>query len=374
MRRRAGGGYFVLVNPVEGERRGPQATTTRALRSHHVHLAVGYPGLRLLPDLQAFRSDHPDHAHRVLNAYEPHEHAYAEARRRPTTILVRGSGIVGSRVVERLLSDVEQAGARTTVIHLFRTYVDRPQGRRPWFRRPGRDGFAYQAFNFPKAAWGGQTRDRLEATDGEARRELLGRLGGTNTAPRRAWKRQQRRMAAAGHYIVRRGVVAAVRPGADGRSVITTIEPTGSDVDDGEPRAEVLAADLVIDATGLQADLGEHLLLSDLLAHTGATRNPSGRLAVDRSFEVSGARSGSGRLYATGAMTLGGPYAGVDSFLGLQYGALQIADDLAEVGFAPRLGVGRSVQQWWRWVRNRTPDGERHDLAEPAVQGPDARA
>ena len=54
-------------------------------------------------------------------------------------------------------------------------------------------------------------------------------------------------------------------------------------------------------------------------------------------------------------MTLGGPYAGVDSFLGLQYGALQIADDLAGIGFAPRLGVGRSLRQWWRWARNRTP-------------------
>ena len=156
VRRRTGGGYFVLVAPVVGEGRGPMAGSLRALRCTHVHLAVGYPGVRLLPDLKAFRADHPEHGHRVLNAYEPHEHAYAEARRRPTTVLVRGSGIVGSRVVERLLDDVEQHGARTTVIHLFRTYVDGPQGRRPWFRRPGRNGYAYQAFNFPKAAWGGQ--------------------------------------------------------------------------------------------------------------------------------------------------------------------------------------------------------------------------
>jgi len=100
-------------------------------------------------------------------------------------------------------------------------------------------------------------------------------------------------------------------------------------------------------------------MLADLLAHSGATRNPSGRLGLNRSFEVLGARSGPGRLYATGAMTLGGPYAGVDSFLGLQYGALQIADDLAGIGYAPRLGVGRSIQQWWRWARNRMPDGQR---------------
>jgi hypothetical protein len=126
--RRRDGGYFVLVAPVAGEGRGPRANELRALRCTHVHLALGYPGVRLLPDLQAFRADHPDQAHRVLNAYEPHEHAYAEARRRPTTVLVRGSGIVGSRVVERLLADVEDHGADTRVVHLFRTYVDGPQG------------------------------------------------------------------------------------------------------------------------------------------------------------------------------------------------------------------------------------------------------
>jgi hypothetical protein len=361
VRRRDPGGWFVLVVPVAGEERGPLAGSARVLRCAHVHLAVGYPGVRLLSDLQAFRADHPDQAHRILNAYEPHEHAYAEARRRPTTVLVRGSGIVGSRVVERLLDDVEHHGARTRVVHLFRTYVDGPQGRRPWSRRPGRDGFAYQAFNFPKAAWGGQLRDRLEATTGDDRRTLLSRLGGTNTAPRRAWRRQQRRMATAGHYVTRRGVVTDVRPGADGHSVVTTIRPPG------DAPEEMVAADVVIDATGLQADLAENPMLADLLAHSGATRNPSGRLEVDRSFEVTGTRSGRGRLYATGAMTLGGPYAGVDSFLGLQYGALQIADSLAAVGFAPRFGALRSMRQWWRWARNRTPDGHRPSATTPEV-------
>ncbi|MEL7207260.1 MAG: hypothetical protein AAGK32_03345, partial [Actinomycetota bacterium] len=107
VRRRAEGGWFVLVAPAADEHRGPLSQGVRLLRADHVHVAVGYPGVRLLPDLQAFRSDHPASAHRVLNAYEPHEHAYAEARRRPMTVMVRGSGIVASRVVERLLDDVE---------------------------------------------------------------------------------------------------------------------------------------------------------------------------------------------------------------------------------------------------------------------------
>ncbi len=39
--------------------------------------------------------------------------------------------------------------------------------------------------------------------------------------------------------------------------------------------------------------------------------------------------NGPGRVYASGVMTLGGPNAAVDSFLGLQYAALRSVEDLA---------------------------------------------
>jgi hypothetical protein len=58
-------------------------------------------------------------------------------------------------------------------------------------------------------------------------------------------------------------------------------------------------------------------------------------------------------MFASGSATLGGPYAGVDSFLGLQYAALHITDELARLGFCRRIGVARSLSQWWRWARNR---------------------
>ena len=51
-------------------------------------------------------------------------------------------------------------------------------------------------------------------------------------------------------------------------------------------------------------------------------------------------------------MTLGGYYAGVDSFLGLQYAALRIHDNLVDAGFGQRIGPGRSTSQWWKWARN----------------------
>ena len=76
-------------------------------------------------------------------------------------------------------------------------------------------------------------------------------------------------------------------------------------------------------------------------------------MQVELSFEVTGTRNGDGLIFASGSATLGGPYATVDSFLGLQYQALRITDELSKYGFGKKLGVGRSTSQWWKWVRHK---------------------
>jgi hypothetical protein len=114
-------------------------------------------------------------------------------------------------------------------------------------------------------------------------------------------------------------------------------------------------ANYVIDGTGLEADITEHRVLADLLQHGGAVRNAKGKLQVETFFEVRGTRSGVGKMYASGSATLGSYFAVVDSFLGLQYAAMRITDDLADEGFVPRIGVRRSMSQWRRWVRKTAP-------------------
>jgi len=116
-----------------------------------------------------------------------------------------------------------------------------------------------------------------------------------------------------------------------------------------------VAADFVIDCTGLEADIAEHRMLSDLLEHSGVGRNPVGRLDVERTFELRGTASGPGVMYASGATTLGGYFPGVDTFLGLQVAAQEIVDDLARRGFCRKIGPFRSVRQWIRWARNKQP-------------------
>jgi hypothetical protein len=339
VRRRADGGYFTILTPPAGT----SPTRRVAYRSRFVHLAIGYPGLRFLPDLQEFRETHGDFTH-VVNAYEPHEHVYEFLKTRPGTVVLRGGGIVASRVLQRLMEDRERYGLRTKIVHIFRTFVTGAHGPHLWARRKGGDGWAYQGFNYPKSVWGGQLKSRMRRLDGEERAALYRQMGGTNTAWRRRWQQQLRAGREGGWYEAAQGIVERVEPAADGTltSVVT-----------GDTGTRRVGSDYIIDCTGLESDIAEHRILADLLACGGAGRNPLGRLEVERHFEVRGTASGDGALYATGAATLGGYFPGVDTFLGLQVGAQEIADDLARRGFCRRIGPVRSATQWLRWALGR---------------------
>ncbi|MEO3782958.1 hypothetical protein ABGB12_06505 [Actinocorallia sp. B10E7] len=340
VRRRTDGGYFTVLTPPPG------ATPTRrvAFRSRFVHLAVGYPGLKFLPDLQEFREKHQDY-HHVVNAYEPHEHVYEFLKTQPGTVMVRGGGIVASRILQRLMDDREKHGLQTQIIHTFRTFVTGPHGPHPWSRRKGGDGWAYQGFNYPKSVWGGQLKAEMRKLEGAERAAKYKQMGGTNTPRRRRWQAQMKKGRKEGWYHNMQGVVDKVEPGPDGRLVSHLRSENG--------RNQQFLSDFIIDCTGLEADISEHRVLDDLLRHSGAHRNPVNRLEVERHFEVKGTASGDGALYASGTATLGGYFPGVDTFLGLQIAAQEIADDLARRGFCKRLGPIRSTSQWLRWARNK---------------------
>ena len=339
VRKRQGGGYFTVLTPPPGT----AATKRIAYRSRWVHLAVGYPGLKFLDDLQTYRQTYQDYTH-VVNAYEPHEGVYEELLRKPGTIVLRGGGIVASRILQRLIDDRDRKGAQTQIHHVFRTYVTGAHGPSIFMRRKGGDGWAYQGFNYPKSVWGGQLKSRMRKLEGEDRAKLYKTIGGTNTPIRRLWQEQLARGRKEGWYRTHTGEVDSVVPADDG-GTITRIKTKDGLLE--------LHAAYIIDGTGLEADIAEHRLLADLLEHSGAGRNPIGRLDVERSFEVRGTRSGDGRIYASGTATLGGYFPGVDTFLGLQIAAQEIADDLARQGFGKRIGPIRSTTQWLRWARGR---------------------
>ena len=112
---------------------------------------------------------------------------------RPGTVLVRGGGIVASRVLQRLMDDRDCCGRadpdRAPVPDLHRRAA-RPATS--WMRRRGGDGWAYQGFNYPKSVWGGQLKPRMRTLEGEERAHLYKTIGGTNTPYRRYWQKQMR--------------------------------------------------------------------------------------------------------------------------------------------------------------------------------------
>ena len=331
------------------------ASAARASRDHrfmlaqHVQLATGYPAIQFLPDLQHYREQTNDFKS-IVNAYEDHEHVYAHLAQYGGTVLLRGRGIVASRIIQRLY-ELRAHNPAIGILHLMRT--PRPQGNRYGrAQRTVQHHFEFQPFNWPKACWGGDLRTVLEQAAPAERDQLFADWGGTTTADRSDWRLIVETGLREGWYRIDFGDVEQVSKDPVTHKVVTFIRGQGL----VQNRTQ-LPADFIIDATGLDARATTNPVLHDLVTTYNVPLNSRQRLVVSRDFEIEALRNGNARMYAAGAMTLGGPYAPVDSFLGLQYAAQRTVDALCQ-HHAPqlkRLNGLRSVQQWLRWAQGVHP-------------------
>ena len=152
----------------------------------YVHLATGYPALKFLPDLQEYRQKTGDFKS-VVNAYEDHGHIYEQLRNHGGMVVLRGRGIVASRIVQQIY-EIQQNNPHLELIHLMRS--PKHEGNKySLARRVVENHYEFQPFNWPKACWGGELRDILEKADSNLREFLFKQWGGTTTADRRDWKR-----------------------------------------------------------------------------------------------------------------------------------------------------------------------------------------
>ncbi len=323
--------------------------TNRLMVCNYLHLAVGYPRIRFLPDLQKYREETGDHMH-VLNAYEEHDDVYDDLAANGGTVLIRGRGIVASRIIQRIYEVRQATNAKIHIVHLMRTPL--PAGSR--HGRVARDvhnHWELQPFNWPKACWGGPMRNQLEKADDDLRKELFQSWGGTTTADRVDWREMVELGLREGWYEIQFGHVSKVTQTETGQ-VLTHLVSSGN----ATKRTQLLA-DYIIDATGLIAEIDQNALLADICNHHHLPRNGQNRLPVTPDFEIEALQNDKGRVYACGVATLGGPYAAVDSFLGLQYAAQRSVYHLARKR-APqlrRLSGLRSFNQWTRWARGVSP-------------------
>ncbi|HEY8598022.1 MAG TPA: FHA domain-containing protein, partial [Thermomicrobiales bacterium] len=320
----------------------------RLILARYVHVAVGYPGIKLLPDLQQYRETTGDFTS-VVNAYEEHEQVYQGLIRNGGTVLVRGRGIVASRIMQRLY-EIRQQNPRIGVLHLMRSPV--AQGHRfGHSQREVINHWEFQPFNWPKASWTGEYLLTLERAGDEERDRLLNDWGGTTTARRKDWINIIKTGLREGWYQIRFGEVKTVEKDPGGK-LVTTLVGKGVIQDETDIRA-----DYIIDCTGLETSVDAHPLLKDLVGHHQLGKNPKGRLRVANDFSLTGMENGAARMFAAGSMTLGGPHAAVDSFLGLQYAAMASVQSLAKQR-APRvsrLNVITSPLQWMKWATGARP-------------------
>jgi pSer/pThr/pTyr-binding forkhead associated (FHA) protein len=326
--------------------------TTTGQRNHafliarYVHLATGYPAIKFLPDLQAYREKTHDFKS-VVNAYEPHNHVYEHLEKYGGTVLIRGRGIVASRIVQRVY-EARLRNSNIRLVHLMRS--PKPLGNKfGTSQRRVEHHYEYQPFNWPKACWGGELRVMLEKAEPQERQRLLNDWGGTTTALRQDWQWIVDEGLKLGWYKIEFGEVERVEREKD--CIITYIQEQKYK---GQIRLE---ADFIIDATGLDANVTASPLLNDLVTHYNLPLNPLGRLSVSNDFELVEMRGSQGQMYVAGAITLGGPYAAVDSFLGLQYAALRAVDAIttAKAPGIRRLNCISSLFQWFKWVANQLP-------------------
>jgi pSer/pThr/pTyr-binding forkhead associated (FHA) protein len=334
----------------------------KILIARHVHLASGYPAYRTEDDIFKFNQQHYDEK-RAFKAYDQHETVYQDLEQRavPATVVVRGRGIVASRILQRLY-EARRRNGNIQIYHQMRRALGPRDGSVfGWARRPVFNNTEYQPFNWPKASWGGELRRQLERAGPERRSQIFERLGGTSTANRLDWRRIVQQGTAAGWYRVVIGRLDIKE--LAGTKGAPKLLMTYSGNDTSFPR-EILA-DYVIDCIGLIGDVANSEFLRDMIETYQLPRNRDYTkekptylgIAVSNDYEILGLRNGNGHVYAAGQITGHGPYAAVDSFLGLQYCALRSVDHLHAVGASgvSRLGALHSFRQWLRWCRNATP-------------------
>ena len=198
-----------------------------------------------------------------------------------------------------------------------------------------------------KACWGGEYKMRLAAATSEQQQQFYRGWEGATIPQRRDWQKMLVGGISKGWYQQIIGQVQVVNPNPPGLAVMLQGEPTP------------VAADYIIDATGLAGSVMDSQLLADLVQQYQVALNLAGQFNVGEDFAIDQlTNNNNGRVYGSGITTAGNGYAPVDSFLGLQYAALAAVCDLTDRG-APglkRLTGFPSLAQWWRWMTNTPPN------------------
>ncbi len=344
IRQTTDGRYLVIYSPTGQVAR----TQYKLIVTTHLHIAFGSPGIRFAPDLQAYRV-HTGDFRKVVNAYEVHEHLYQDLRENGGDVLLRGQGMAAARIFHRLALE-QRRNPNINIIHL--QDAPRVNGNRYGFnRRRVENYWELQELGWPKAVYRGDLHDRYTHADQFERDQLLVDWGGITVIPEREWLNLIKEGLTEGWYQPRFGSIEQVRPTEEG-SVVTIIHSTSTINEETR-----ITTDFIIDATDLKVAIENHPVIQDLISTYDLPRTSLNTIHVSEEFEVAGLRNESGRVYLSGAMAAGGPYAPAGTFAGHQFAAGQSVNALRKLK-APgirRLVGWTSLTQWLRWMIGASP-------------------
>lgn len=328
--KRTDGGYFVICR---------EKGHLVAIQCDHVHLALGAPGPRSTPEVEAFRAASPAST-RLTSAYDDNAATLRLLSNRGADVVVRGSGPAAVQLIEQLAAARVRHGRELHIWHVMRTWPDGSSGRDEGL------GFRHQALDFPRSAYTGTLRDELRQVDAEEDRLAAIERLGTPTAPRRKeFDELLEGARQAGWYDAVIGEVEAFTDRGARIDTVVRLQNT---------EQMTITADHVFDATGFDPDASHHGVIADLLAFSPVSTNKLGGLRTAADWTVEGGASGDGLMFASGRTARGGYYGPVDSFVGLQQAALSIADTLASAGFGARLTPLRSARGWFQWIGGKS--------------------
>lgn len=338
------GRYAVFYSPTGSTHEGD----VKLILTNFLHIAFGFPGVRLEPDLQTYRLRTGDFR-KVVNAYEEHEHIYRALRQNSGDVLLRGEGMIASRILQRLVSE-RQNNPDIGIVHLRRM----PRVRGASYGRNQRkvqNHWELQSLFWPKATYAGDLRAIYHQANDRQRQQLSNDWGGTTTIIRQDWLEMTARGLSQGWYQARFGQIDRVIP-SESNQVVTVIR--GNSTVNEEAR---ITTDFIIDATGLNIELEKHKVVGDLLNTYDLPRNEKGFPLISQAFEIKELRSEAGRVFISGVMASGGAYIPVLTFAGLLYAAQLSVQALQEAGTPgiKRLKGLRSFTQWMRWLLRMEP-------------------
>lgn len=305
--------------------------------ANYLYLSTGYNQPNYTKQYKHYHQDH-DHD-RYINIYDGCEEVTKQLRLHGGIIIIRGRGISASRLIENLSLNCNPQEIK--ILHFMRRKIEKASAHDE-INRTLEHNWEYQHFNFPKSAFGGDIKQLLKVSNQEQRIELIRKLGGITSADRKHWRDLIKRGLKEGWYRIVYDDIESVN------STNRNLEVTGI-------KGQKYKVNFIIESTGLDSNIHHNFLYRDLLNTYELETTELNSLRVSKNFLIPKLSNSHALAFCVGVNSLGGYFAPVDSFAGLQYAALKSVELISRKEKLTELSGLKSLRAWIHWILDKPP-------------------